>query len=382
MVLFPATTTVETGGSFGSTGIRVLRPKDPNRGKEGAHDQGGDEVEEGQKVDMNAESNPAPTNRNSFKGPVAGQEGSDGNTQSSVSTRLLSRDKLTVILMSYPGSSRFALLVKILQKVVAWPFILEVLLVWNGDESKVPLVLSEAIKGINSGAAVSSGATVRLLPQEHNRIDNRWRQASNIKTEAILNMDDDVNLFEDGARCMFSLWRSSPQSIISVDVRSHFKHSDRSKGKELGPFGPWGYIARDTFSDPNTDMAKKYSIGLPRVLLTSRQHLLDYEEVWKDDASGLRDIVDRLLCDDIALNFIAANRTEGRWRRHEGNVGAGGVIYAKAHFEPYPESHSKDALTKQKGMKEKRQRCVNELADKFGMSLQPRSWHVLCSVDG
>jgi hypothetical protein len=314
----------------------------------------------------------------------------------------LSSDKLTLVLMSYPGSLRFAVLIKILQKVVKWSFIEEVLLVWNGDGDKVPPILTEAITAINAGARSSSThrhqagggggdyvAPIRLLPQQHNRIDNRWRLASTIKTQAILNMDDDVNLYEDGARCMFNVWRSSPQSIISVDVRSHFKHSDRSKGgsgtnSKGGPFGPWGYIARDTFSDPNTDMSKKYSIGLPRVLLTSRQHLMDYEASWKDESSGLRDIVDRLLCDDIALNFVAANKTEARRKMGGGveGMGAPGVIYAKAHFEPYPESHSNDSLYKKKGMKEKRQRCVNELAERFGMSLQPRSWHVLCSVDG
>lgn len=301
-------------------------------------------------------------------------------------------DKLTVVLMSYPGSSRFAVLVKILKKVAQWPIVLEVLLVWNGDESKVPSLLSEAMREINAKAAAnedgkgtkpSPTASVRLLPQEFNRIDNRWRLGRQIRTEGILNMDDDVNLYEDGALCMFNVWQSSPQSIISVDVRSHFSHADKSKqASQLGPFGPWGYAARDTVSEPSV---KKYSVGLPRVLLTSRKHLLEYEATWLDESSGLKDIVDRLLCDDIALNFVAANRTDAR-RRNSGIKGSGegaaGVIYVKAHFDPYPESHSADGLTKQKGMKEKRQRCVNELAGRFGMALKPRSWHVLCSVDG
>lgn len=290
---------------------------------------------------------------------------------------------LTVVTMSYPQSTRFHLLQEIIRRARSWPFVAEVLLVWNGDESLLPdsvrqLVnstiqpgLGAALGGLRQRSKRAAVAPVTLVPQAHNRVDNRWRIGRLLSTAAALNLDDDVDLAELGAICLFNVWRASPKNLVAVDVRSHYSHRAKKGSAGPGPYGEWGYAARDT-----TSGFKSYSIALPRALIAPREYYLAYDTMWRrNDSGGIRDIVDRLLCDDIAFNFVAANATKG---------GAGpSVIYAKAKFRPYPESHSKNAMFNKPGMKPFRQRCVNELANYFGhMPLWPRSWHVLCEVDG
>ena len=300
-------------------------------------------------------------------------------------------DQLTVVLMSYPGSSRFHLLKKIIERALSWHFVYEVLLVWNGEEGRIPPdVRAMCDGGVEHGtvpsdgdAAAASVATspsrspptrrpegtaprVTVLPQQLNRIDNRWRIGSRVRTEAILNMDDDIDLRTDGAQCLFDVWQSSPHALVGIDVRSHFIHKEKS-GVEEGPFGPYGYAARDT----STRGVKKFSITLPRSLLTSRDHLLSYDAAWRDPSTRVKAIVDELLCDDIAFNFVAN-------AHHSVPLS----IYAKANYGSYPESNSAGAMVKMPGMKAKRQRCVNELSAALNLTLKHRYWHVLCSVDG
>ena len=297
---------------------------------------------------------------------------------------------LTVVLMSYPKSSRFHILEKIIRKVTTWKtFVWEVILVWNGDATLVPAHISSLATNLSNMSSTPRPVPFRILPQSSNRVDNRWRIGHEIATEAVLNMDDDVDLFEVGAQCMFSVWQTTPSSLISIDVRSHFKHKDKSRAL----FGPWGYAARDL-----SDGYKKYSIALPRALLTSRQYYLAYEAMWNDTSSGLKAAVDELLCDDIAFSYVASNTTltlpshpardavvvpagYSSPRRTSG----GSVVYVKAKYEAYPESHSKDAMVHKPGMKPMRQKCVNRLStDVFQghMPLVHRRWHVLCDVDG
>jgi hypothetical protein len=307
---------------------------------------------------------------------------------------------ITVVVMSYPKSSRFHLLEEIIRKVASWDFVWEVILVWNGDAAMLPQKIQDVTRAFPvKSAAVASGSEginlqkqrlqnkrpfFALLPQAHNRVDNRWRIAQHVDTDAILNMDDDINLHQTGAQCMLNVWRASPSALVAIDVRSHFIHAKA----EGGPFGPFGYVARDRSAG-----YKQYSIALPRALLTNRAYYVAYDDAWRasdhsdpTQKKGVKQIVDELLCDDIAFNFVAANTS---LKRNE-QLPGGHVIYVKAKYSAYPESHSADGMTKKEGMKAMRQKCVNALSKHLGDSASPnqgmlllhRPWHVLCEVDG
>jgi hypothetical protein len=310
---------------------------------------------------------------------------------------------LTAVVMSYPKSSRFHLLEQIIRKVDQWEFVWEIILVWNGPLNVLPETIQRFFKDSprkpTSGeeAAFSQLHKSRvqnrrpyftILPQSINRVDNRWRIAEHVDTDAILNMDDDINLHITGAQCMLQVWRSSPSALVAIDVRSHFVHAKEGGG----PHGPFGYVARDRSAG-----FKQYSIALPRALLTNREYYLAYDAAFSHkneppNKKGVKEIVDELLCDDIAFNFIAAKT---RLPSNE-QLSGGHVVYVKAKYAAYAESHSADGMTKKEGMKTMRQKCVNELAKHVGvddskqrhglpadgMLLLHRPWHVLCDVDG
>lgn len=299
---------------------------------------------------------------------------------------------LTVVVMSYPKSSRFHLLEQIIRKCSDWTFVWEIILIWNGDVTQLPARIRQVQNELPSKSNASSASGSRgehdldqleaqrkvqqrpfftVIPQEMNRVDNRWRIASHVDTDAILNMDDDINLYETGAKCMMDVWRAAPSSLVAIDVRSHFMRTKDNL------FGKYGYVARDRSAG-----YKQYSIALPRALLTHRDYFVAYDKAWQTQSDmGIKKIVDELLCDDIAFNFVAANTSLQFNEQLEG----GHVVYVKAKYAAYPESHSADAMTKKDGMKAMRQRCVNVLADSVGKGeviLRHRPWHVLCEVDG
>ena len=344
--------------------------------------------------------------------------------------------RLTAVIMSYPGSSRHHLLMEIVCRLRQWyGLVKEVILVWNGPLDKMPPHVKRLFqedeygdcctasyftqKGGNKTGTTRSGCTsqdqgksgsntrhrllpIKVLPQSLNRIDNRWRIHESISTQGVLNMDDDINLYRQGAECMFSVFQSSPDSIVGIDVRAHVVWSKGGNGnppdqayttvggkKQLLPVG---YKARDLSQGP-----KQYSLALPRALLTNKKYYKVYDTLWKDHSSNLRKIVDDTICDDIGFNFVASL------------VGAH-VVYVKAKYSAYKESHDATALTKKDGMKQKRQRCVQEFSQmvptwsgllrdpsKEGgaggnahagkdywdlVPLKYRRWHVLCEVDG
>ena len=295
-------------------------------------------------------------------------------------------DMLTAVVMSYPKSRRFHRLEAIICKVAQWHFVEKVVLVWNGEMVLLPSSIAQLkagnmsrcsrekpyrggdedlVSSINEHGGKREFAALHVVPQEANRIDNRWRIGRDlVKTQAVLNMDDDIDLSQDGARCMLSAFRASPDSLVAIDVRSHtFYPEDKP-----GPFGRYRYIARD-----QTVGYKRYSIALPRALLTNHKYYLEYDRLWRQEGGRLKPIVDDTLCDDIAFNFVAAS------------VGAH-VLYVKANYAGFPEGHDKvGALTHLAGMKEKRQKCLNQFVDDVfhgEMPLKFRRWHVVCSVDG
>ena len=268
----------------------------------------------------------------------------------------INTDNLTVVLMSYPKSERFHRLVSIIKEVKSWDFVHEILIVWNGDLNKVPESVSNHIDN-----------KLRILPQSHNRLDNRWKIASEVYTDAILNMDDDIDLKSKGGRCLFEVWKSAPDRIVGIDVRSH-SDNERAVEKSASRSGHrnsdgWVYYPRHTDSYGR----KAYSISLPRSLIGHKKLWKAYEQ----SEPILRPVVDELLCDDIAFNFAAANAT------------LAAPIYAKAPFSPFPESQSANSLQKLKNMKARRQKCLPALSELFnGMVLRHNTWVAQCSWDG
>ncbi|KAJ9450891.1 Exostosin-2 [Diplonema papillatum] len=269
--------------------------------------------------------------------------------------------KVTAVLMSYPGSDRFHRLTSIVQEVRTWEFVVEVLLVWNGNESQVPAVVRDL-------ESAPGAVPFRVLPQNANRLDNRWKIGRHVTSEGVLNLDDDVDIRSVGASCLHRVWQAAPDRLVTIDVRAHSdsKSAVSSAEKRSGAkvAGATAYTPRHV----DAKGVKHYSIALPRALMGHRKYWLAYEAA----ESRVRAIVDELMCDDIAFNFVVANAS------------GAGPIYARAPFAPFPESQSANSLQKLKNMRAKRQQCISRLTNAFGgtIPLKHMSWYAACSWDG
>ncbi|ORC89899.1 putative glycosyltransferase family 64 [Trypanosoma theileri] len=326
----------------------------------------------------------------------------------------LVENALTVVLMSYPLTRRMHRLIQILNRILyEWPkdehLIHEVILVWNGPEETIPLELRELQRLYETETkkrndVLNQAPLLRFLPQKENSLTNRWLIAPFIHTEAVLNMDDDIDIPYSTIKCIFAVWQRSPFSLVAVDVRAVVECTTITP--MCGRFGPFGYAARERLEGNKTKFA--YNIALPRALISSRIYYKAFAESYQrvvhvasyNTSSGplparedsLERIVRELLCDDIAFNYAAANASVYTWwddgngpvHRRQSKAAA---LFVTGAVKSFPEFSGAGALTSQKGMKLRRRLCVNRLAMLFSQDggqtpfrLERQTWQGGCSV--
>ncbi|RNF05385.1 hexosyltransferase [Trypanosoma conorhini] len=231
---------------------------------------------------------------------------------------------------------------------------------------------------------------------------NRWLISPILRTEAVLNMDDDVNVSYAALRCMFSVWLRSPYSLVATDVRAIVDCAKTTERCKYG--GPFDYLARERLQG----IGLSYNMALPRVLLASRiyhaafaasfYHVVHVPSpptlatVAPPQRDSLERIVRELLCDDIAFNYAAANasihfpRPAGSRPRRQGAIRAAPLL-VRAPVASFPESNAAGALTLERGMKLKRRECANRLSILFSSDggrtpfrLEQQFWQATCTV--
>lgn len=257
-------------------------------------------------------------------------------------TENVSQPLVTAVVMSYPASDRHHILNKIIMRTVQWPFILEILLVWNGRLEELPPSLQ------------FHSHKIKVLPQSANRVENRWLIARHVRTEAILNMDDDIFVTYTKAYCMYMIWRSAPSALIADTVRAFSMKGNITTYVAASAVQGWKTIAEDVKPGGNTQFKIGYGLALPRCLFLHRDALVDFAAEFTNETAArqkatlndsLRSIVHELDCDDLALNFATGRR----------------AIRVVAPSQDYRASSGKSAMYKQPGMFQKRLQCIERL---------------------
>ncbi|KAL8293011.1 hypothetical protein RQP46_000705 [Phenoliferia psychrophenolica] len=191
---------------------------------------------------------------------------------------LLSAEKVTVIISSHQTTGRrSAWLLKSLQKYTSLELesiVDQVILVWNG------VGLERDVPDVPSGVTVVRGFG--------SSVNNRWvHTIPHIRTEAVLNLDDDVSISRAAIASMYRYWSAEPERLVGPFVRA-------TQGATYS-------------SDELTKMpGSTHSLVLPRVLMLSRAYLVQYAS---PGYTELRRIVDsdEAHCDDLLLNLVAAH---------------------------------------------------------------------------
>ncbi|GLJ31410.1 hypothetical protein SUGI_0630250 [Cryptomeria japonica] len=203
----------------------------------------------------------------------------------------LRSDQLTVLISGF-SESRLHLLQNITRSYSSFPCVHSVFILW-GNYSTPPTVLQT----LN---LESLGAPIYVLKNPSSSLNHRFLPRDFISTRAVLVCDDDVEI-QDSASLTFALrlWsQHGGKRIVGFFARSHgFDLETRA----------WMYTV---FPD-------RYSIILTKLMIVGTEFLYLYT---CHSPKGVKEFVDNARnCEDIAMNFVVADRTRAGPVLVEGN---------------------------------------------------------------
>ncbi|XP_039829551.1 glucosamine inositolphosphorylceramide transferase 1-like isoform X2 [Panicum virgatum] len=153
----------------------------------------------------------------------------------------------------------------------------EIVVVWNKGR---PPSLGE----------LKSMVPVRIRIENKNTLNNRFNIDKEIKTKAVMELDDDIMMTCDDLERGFKVWREHPDRIV-------------------------GYYPRLAEGRPLEYRNERYARqqGGYNIILTGAafmDHELAFKRYWSEEAEIGRQIVDSFFnCEDVLLNFLFANES-------------------------------------------------------------------------
>ncbi|KAG8436606.1 hypothetical protein GDO86_007640 [Hymenochirus boettgeri] len=190
----------------------------------------------------------------------------------------------TLIMQTY---NRTDLLLKMLNHYQAMPGLSHVIVVWNNVGQEPP---QDVWKSFGPHPV-----PVTFKKQSTNLMRNRLQRFSEIKTEAVLMMDDDTLVSAYDVSFAFSIWQEFPDRIAGFVPRKHV----------LSPSGVYSYGSFE-LKAPHTESGDMYSM----ILIGAAFFHRDYLQLFEQLPVSIHNMIDQTQnCDDIAINFIVANHT-------------------------------------------------------------------------
>ncbi|OEL37167.1 Glycosyltransferase family protein 64 protein C5 [Dichanthelium oligosanthes] len=151
----------------------------------------------------------------------------------------------------------------------------EIVVVWNKGQ---PPLQGE----------LKSMVPVRIRVENKNTLNNRFNIDIEIKTRAVMELDDDIMMTCDDLERGFKVWRQRPDRIVGYYPR-------------LAEGGPLEYR-----NEGYTRQQGGYNIILTGAAFMD--HELAFKRYWSKEAEIGRQIVDSFFnCEDVLLNFLFAN---------------------------------------------------------------------------
>lgn len=156
----------------------------------------------------------------------------------------------------------------------------EIVVVWNKGKPPVEDEFDSAVP-------------VRIRVEQHNSLNNRFKDDPLVQTRAVLELDDDILMTCNDIEKGFKAWREHPERIVGFYPRlldgSPLKYRDEMYARKKN-----GY----------------------NVILTGAAFMdteLAFKRYWSEQATNGRALVDKLFnCEDILMNFLYANTSSMR----------------------------------------------------------------------
>ena len=189
-------------------------------------------------------------------------------------------DGFTAVILTY---NRPESLFAVMRRISETPSLSKIVIVWNNQEVPPP-TLGEFPKIPKQFVVVRTDANV---------LSNRFLPFSEIKTECILSMDDDiVMLTADELEFGYQVWREFPDRIVGFPSRTHTWNNVT---------GRWKYESEWTSEISMVLTGAAFYHKYWNYLYTTAPNAAAKEiKKWVDD---------NMNCEDIAMNFMVANIT-------------------------------------------------------------------------
>ncbi|VDM62034.1 unnamed protein product [Angiostrongylus costaricensis] len=182
------------------------------------------------------------------------------------------REQFTVVLLTY---NRDSVLSASLERLHRLPYLNKVIVIWN-NVAREPL-----------GAWPRLHVPVEFIKVSNNSLNNRFVPWDRIRTEAVLSLDDDIDLKQHEIVFAFRVWRENRHRIVGFPARHHARYGDQM------------YY--------NSNHTCQLSIILTGAAFLHKSYLHAYTHQMPE---AIRRHVDEVTnCEDIAMNFLVAHIT-------------------------------------------------------------------------
>ncbi|XP_054738063.1 exostosin-2 [Anastrepha obliqua] len=183
----------------------------------------------------------------------------------------------TAVILTY---DRVESLFTLIQKLAMVPSLQSILVIWN-NQNKMPPHLS---------AFPTISKPLKVIQTRANKLSNRFYPYNEIETEAILTIDDDINMLTtDELDFGYEVWREFPDRIVGFPSRIHV----------------WDNVSM------HWRYESEWTNQISMVLTGAAFHHKFWSHMYTYAMPGdIKDWVDQHMnCEDIAMNFLVANIT-------------------------------------------------------------------------
>ncbi|XP_077471736.1 exostosin-like 2 [Stigmatopora argus] len=199
----------------------------------------------------------------------------------------LKKEEFTLIIQTF---KRDNILLKVLKRCLAVPHLQKILIVWNNVGNPPSQKFRDSLG--------PHDIPIIFLEQKINDLQNRLQPFSEINTDAVLMLDDDVLLSVSDINFAFNIWKQAPDQIVGFVPRTHV---------ETTP-GVYNYDGNG-LSNLKKEV-DRYSMVLIGAAFFHHRYLKLYQEQ-PEEVHSLVDSIKN--CEDIAMNFVVASYLRQHW---------------------------------------------------------------------
>jgi len=190
-------------------------------------------------------------------------------------------EHFTLVIQSF---NRTDLLFRLINHYMSTPSLSKIIVVWNNLEMEAPWEEFEELEPLP--------VPVVFLTQKTNSLNNRFKAYTEIDTEGVILMDDDIFVSISDLTFAFSVWRQFRDRIVGFVARKHVINDN-------------GVLSYGGFELMPENV---YSMVLTGAAFVHQSYMEQYLNELPNSVHRLVD--DKQNCEDIAFNMLVAKKTE------------------------------------------------------------------------